>query len=208
MWDGGNQWSAWTAYISFFRHVAKLPLDYSKWEHYEQAAVHSGPRLMHREFCIVSDRPELLTVDTENRPHSDTGPFCRWRDGTALYAVHGARVPAWIIEKPERITAKIIMKESNAEIRRIMIDRMGAESFLRSAGAKRVQSDDFGTLYRVEIPDDEPLQMVEVENSTAEPDGSFKRYMIRVPPHVDTAHDAVAWTWGLTEKQYAPALET
>jgi hypothetical protein len=208
MWDGGNQWSGWVAYISFFRYVAKLSIDYSKWEHYEKAAIHSGPRVMHREFCIVSDRPELLLVDEQNRPHSLTGPFCRWRDGTALYAVHGVRVPGWIIERPERITIKRIVEEGNAEIRRVMIEKIGAEKFLREAGAKRVQADDFGTLYRVEFEGDEPLQMVEVENSSPELDGSFKKYMIRVPPQITTAHEAVAWTWGLTRKHYAPAVET
>src|SRR5206468_2872627 len=96
LWNGGNQWSSWPAFLSFFRHVAGLPLDYSHWTHYERLATY-GPRVMHADFCLVCERPVLLTVDTENRPHNDQGPFCRWRDGTALYAVHGVRVPWWVI---------------------------------------------------------------------------------------------------------------
>ena len=46
---------------------------------------------MHEQFCIVSERPIVLTVDLESRPHNDTGPFCLWRDGTALYAGAGRR---------------------------------------------------------------------------------------------------------------------
>jgi len=46
MWQGGNQWSAADSYIAFFRHVAKLPLDYSRWSHWETASMHSGPRIM------------------------------------------------------------------------------------------------------------------------------------------------------------------
>jgi hypothetical protein len=50
--------------------------------------------------------------------------------------------------------------------------------------------------------------MVEVRNSTPEPDGSVKHYWLRVPPHCKTASKAVAWTFGLSVKDYAPKRET
>ena len=133
MWDGGNQWSGWPAYLSFFRHVAKLALDYSTWRHYEALAVLAGPRIMHAEFCMISERPEVLTVDEQHRPHSLTGPFCRWRDGSALYSVHGVRVPAYVIERPHSITIADIEAERNAEVRRAMVDRYGLARYVKDA---------------------------------------------------------------------------
>ena len=51
--------------------------------------------------------------------------------------------------------------------------------------------------------------MLEVENSTPEPDGSYKRYFLRVPPEVRTPREAVAWTFGFdAEGDYAPASES
>jgi len=50
--------------------------------------------------------------------------------------------------------------------------------------------------------------MVRVVNATAEPDGSFKDYFIRVPPSMQTVREAVAWTFGKTAADYAPATET
>lgn len=94
MWQGGNQWSSYDACLSFFQDVAKLPIDWSNYRHWRALAELSGPRIMHPDFCMISDRPELLLVDNNNRPHSEDGPFCRWRDGTALYSHHGTRVPA------------------------------------------------------------------------------------------------------------------
>lgn len=208
MHNGGNQWSGWAAYLSFFRHVSQLPLDYSKWQHYEAAAELGGPRYMHEEFCIVSERPEVLTVDARNRPHSDSGPFCRWRDGSALYSVHGVRVPWWVIEQPELLTPKRIDEERNAEVRRLMIERLGAERYLLEGGSVKVHEDDCGELYRKELAGDEPLVMVRVVNSTPEPDGSRKKYMLRVPPTVQTAREAVAWTFDMPPEQYRPELET
>ena len=208
MWHGGNQLSAWVSFISFFRHVTKLPVDYSKWQHWETLAEVSGPRIVHPEFCMISDRPELLTVDSENRPHNDTGPFCRWRDGSALYAVHGVRVPWWIVEHPERITFENIESESNAEVRRVMTEKYGAARYIMDSGAVEIERDDYGTLYRKDVPGDEPIVMVNVVNSTPEPDGSFKDYFLRVPPGITTAHEAVAWSFGKTSETYAPMIET
>jgi hypothetical protein len=50
--------------------------------------------------------------------------------------------------------------------------------------------------------------MVRVLNSTDEADGSKKPYWLRVDPSLTTARAAVAWTFGLTAEQYAPAVET
>src|SRR5262249_27815040 len=125
MWQGGNQWSAWDSYLSFFRHVAKLKINYSKYNHWEQLALHSGPRLMHKEICMISARPEVLKVDEQNRPHCENGPFCKWPDGTALYAWHGIRIPCWWIEDKESLTPEIALRWENVEQRRAACELLG-----------------------------------------------------------------------------------
>jgi hypothetical protein len=231
MWQGGNQWSAYDSYLSFFRHVARLPIDYSAWEHWETLSLHSGPRIMHPDFCMISDRPEILMVDGEHRPHRDDGPFCRWRDGAALYSVHGVRVPAWVIEQPEKLTEQHIEDETNAEVRRVMLDRFGLARWLTETGTTVVSEAPAdhpikglrsARLLRREVADDEVIVMVDLLNSTPEPDGSTKRYQLRVDPN---AYDgragtnvlaAVASTWRGPDGalmfarpgDYAPEIET
>jgi hypothetical protein len=163
---------------------------------------------MSPDFCIVSDRPEVLLVDDQNRPHCDNGPFCKWRDGSSLYAVHGVRVPAYVIEYPNHITVERIEAESNAEVRRVMIERYGLDRYLLDAHAQKVHEDDFGVLYRKDVKDDEPIVMVKVVNSTPETTGEFKDYFLRVPPNITRAKEGVAWTFGKTEAEYQPALES
>ena len=85
----------------------------------------------------------------------------------------------------------------------------GAAAFMRDASAKRLDHDErYGTLWRRNIPEDEPIVMVEVMNSTPSSDGSFKRYWLRVPPTMTTAREAVAWTFNVPAEQYAPEVET
>jgi hypothetical protein len=204
-WNGGNQWSGYAAFLSFFRHIAQLPLDYTRWQHYETAAELSGPRYMHAEFCLVSERPTRLLVDAQHRPHCEDGPFCTWADGTALWAWHGVRVPPRVILG--RFTVTDIQAEDNAEVRRAMIERMGWDRYLRETHAVPVHCDRFGDLYRITIEEAE-VGVVVVTNSTPELDGTYKRYALLVPAEHQTAHAAVASTFGLTAQEYAPAQET
>ena len=95
-----------------------------------------------------------------------------------------------------------------------MIERYGQSRYLLDSGAAMIHQDEFGTLYKKEIPGDEPIVMVKVVNSTPEPERGpngeavFKDYFLRVPPTMTKARQAVAWTFDITPRRYAPAIET
>ena len=213
LWAGGWYWGgAWT---SFFREVCHLELPGDTWDRaraYEgtiQSACWWWP---HRRFVMVCERPvaihrELTNPDVErgwgsHRLHCDDGPAVVWPDGWGVWAWHGVRVPQHVIDRPDTITAADVLAEPNAEVRRVMVERMTPERFLADADARPVQQDDYGKLWRIDLPDDEPLVMVELENSTVEPDGSTKTYYIRVSPQCQTALEAVAWSFDLKPDDY------
>jgi hypothetical protein len=201
---GGNQWSGWTAYLSFFRHVAQLPLDYSKWDHFEVASVHSGPRYMHAKFCIVSDRPTVLKVDDQNRPHCEDGPFCQWSDGSALYAWHGTYVPAsWILNK-ENLDPNIALTHSNIEQRRAAAEIIGMKKVLELLQPTVIDRDDpeIGTLLEVDLPDAPKSRFLKVKC------GTKRDFVLSVPQTVRTAKEANAWTYGLTAEEFDVEIRT
>jgi len=137
-----------------------------------------------------------------------SGPAIQYPDGWEIYAVHGVRVPENIINKPLEITTSRIDEQRNTEIRRVMIDIYGQSRYLQDSGAKLLATDRFGKLWKKDLSDDEPIVMVEVKNSTPEPDGSIKDYFIRVPPSMATPQEAVAWTFNLPKDEYNPLVET
>jgi len=128
-------------------------------------------------------------------------------------------VPAFAVVKPEWITVKHIADEENAEVRRVLIERYGLTRYLLDSGAQKIAEDEFGEVYRTELPGDEPLVMVKVINSTPEPDGSRRPYFLRVHPEMRvlgkdglgdpqavTPLNAVASTFGMTGEQYLKRL--
>jgi len=128
-------------------------------------------------------------------------------DGYGFYAWHGVCVPERIIMQPETITVQGIVTETNAEIRRVMMFRYGLDRALLDLGAKLLQSDGYGDLYQI-ILDGQAQKFVRVVNGTPEPDGTYKDYVIPVWADVETAHEAVARTYGRTIAAYAPELRT
>lgn len=132
-------------------------------------------------------------------PETLSGIRLRWR---------GVPVTAQIAFFPETLNGSQILAERNAELRRVMIERVGFEKFLAEVKAEVLHTDrDRGgerKLLRVSLADDEPIVIVSVHcPSTA------RQYLVRVPPTMLTCHQAVAWTAGFDDPDdYAPVEET
>ncbi|WP_425580990.1 DUF6745 domain-containing protein [Streptomyces thermoalcalitolerans] len=162
----------------------------------------------YEKTVVICERPVELHRDEAGRLDRADGPALAYPDGFALYAWHGMPVPAEFLAELAELTPRRIQEEENAELRRVMLEHYGYDRFLKESGAQPVHRDETGVLWRIELEGDEPLVMVEVVNSTPEPDGTHRTYWLRVPPHTRTAREGVAWTFGLEEAEYAPEKET
>ncbi|HIN67436.1 MAG TPA: hypothetical protein EYM95_22575 [Candidatus Obscuribacterales bacterium] len=150
-----------------------------------------------------------IARDMRRRVSNLNGPAIVFADGYKVFAVNGIETPRRFLEHPETLTVRDIDLEVNVEKRRGLIELYGASRYLHDAGAKLLQSDEYGELYQIEIHNDEPLTMVKVKNSTIEPDGTYKDYFLRVPPNTQTAREAVAWTFNIDNPdEYSPLQET
>lgn len=157
---------------------------------------------------VLADRPTELHRDDLGRLHRGGGPALAWADGFALHAWRGEALTAEFSAKMGSATATEIRKEPNAELRRMLLEHFTYERFVAESGAEPVQHDEAGRLWRIELAGDEPVVMVEVVNASPEPDGSFNTYWLRVPPETRSAKAGVAWTFGMTEAEYQPLIQT
>jgi hypothetical protein len=212
------------AFASFFRDVCDLELPGDLWERArarEETAQSGCCWYPHRDFLIVSERPReihrewvsapVARARTSYRLHRTDGPAMSWPDGWGFYAIHGHRVPAWMVEHPERITFLQIEREPNAELRRRMLDRYGWARYIADSDARIVDRVSMNhsilglrgarLLSKILPGELEPIVYLEMLNSTPEPDGTYKRYLERIDPNAyggmagRSCHAAMASRW-------------
>ena len=147
----------------------------------------------------VSSWIEVAGSGLTELPKQLAGARLRWR---------GVLVNEMTAFHPEQLTSKIVLKERNAERRRVMIERMGFDRFMREAHAEKLDADrDPGgarELLRVPMTGDEDIVCLSCNcPSTA------RHYLLRVPPTMKTCHQAAAWMAGFDDpKLYKPVKET
>jgi hypothetical protein len=123
---------------------------------------------------------------------------------TARLFWHSVPIDARIAFQPETISAREVLNEPDAELRRVLLAQMGYERFVREADAQEIDCDmDAGSirrLLRIELPRDEPfVGLVVIDPVTA------RQSVLRVPPEMQTCQQAAAWMAGLEEiENYRP----
>lgn len=149
-------WAGSESYLTAARDILGLRLpEHEKYAPWEQAAIHGGPRVMHPDFCIVSDFPEHISVDAENRPHNENGPSHRWRDGWTLYHWHGVKVPAHWIEDKENLDPAEVLRAENVEQRAAGAAIIGWAKMAEALDRKVLDGDpstDLGALVELTLP--------------------------------------------------------
>jgi hypothetical protein len=158
----------------------------------------------HRHIICV---PSPALFVEHHALHRADGAAIAWPSGERYWFWNGIEVPRWIIKTPEQIKPAHIWNEPNLELRRCLVDRFGAERLVRELGAKLAAEDQYGRLWRCPVGEN-VFAVVEVENGTAEADGTRRRYWLRVPPGMRTPREAVAWTYGLQAQEYELAART
>lgn len=119
----------------------------------------------------------------------------------------GVRVSDRIAFGSESLTGQEILNLDNVELRRIAIERLGYERFIEQVGGliRDRDRDAGGDRQLVYIPfeDDEPLMVLKVIcPSTAH------THVLRVPPAMETCHQAAAWIAGFDNPdEYQPLIE-
>lgn len=127
------------------------------------------------------------------------GFVLRWR---------GVQVSDRIAFESQSITGQDILNTENVELRRVLIERLGYETFLQQVGGLVRDRDwDAGgerQLVCIPFDDDEPLTILKV---TCPSTGHL--HVLRVPPYMRSCRQAAAWVAGFDNPDdYHPLIET
>jgi len=111
------------------------------------------------------------------------------------------RLHALINDK--ELTAQDILKIRNSAVRRICLEELGYARFLSQIEHEIIDKDGEYELVRVDWHKrEESICLVKVKCSST---GAY--YTLRVPPHMETVKQAVAWTFHMKKNEYNPLEE-
>ncbi len=194
-------WAAWVCYLSAGRDILGLKLkEHENFKAYEDCAINGGFRVLHKEFCLVSDFPEFIKVDDQNRPHSEIGASHRWRDGWELFHWHGVVITKeWVTGK--KPTASEALNWPNLEQRRAACEIVGWANILKELDAKVIDADEdpeIGTLLECDLPDSGKERFLQVKCATG------RDFCLHVPNEMKTALEAQAWMFQVDVKDFIP----
>jgi len=196
--QGAYQWgqmdSYWISFYLFCRDV--VGVEYSEKDSetldlWSEIAQSCGWWWPYEGVCFVSDRPLAVHWEDDRDPpriHNPNGPAVEYRDGFKVYAIRDIRVEPRIIENPETITFEEILRERNAEIRRVLLRQYGEERFVNDSRVKMFAQDEEGILYSID-GEDIDFMLLKVINSTPEPDGSLKPYFLTTFTSTETTRE-------------------
>jgi hypothetical protein len=150
-------------------------------------------------WLTVNDAIDVANTGLTELPQSQSNLRLIWR---------GVEVNARVAFHPEQITVQEVFAQRNSEVRRVMLERIGWERFLREAKPRLRHNDkDPGgerRLFHVSLPDREDLLVLNMSCPS-----TGRNYFIRVPPRVNTCHEAAAWIAGFENPdEYEPLVET
>jgi len=109
----------------------------------------------------------------------------------------GIFVPEKVWRNPEKLTPQDLIKETNLEVRRIMLNTMGNKKFFRLSNARLLHRYADYQLYRVVVAN---LPAIHILCCVCPSTG--REYFLRVPPTINDALEAVAWTFAETKESY------
>lgn len=220
----GSQEASWISFYKFMKEVVGIK-NLDKLDKYSEI-LKLGWCLFYDEMAIVCKKPLFIKMEN-NLLHCATGPAIAYGDGTKFYYYKGIDMGdhTFAIDTPEKITVDHITKEQNQEVKRVLLEIFGYERYITESGAQLLHEDTFRNspvkFYRIKLNKNSRNEEITVDgvlviNSTAEPDGTFKKYFIKVEPNkYKRAVEALASTFRrrsgevLTEEEYRlVAIET
>ena len=159
------------------------------------------------KICLVCDRPLHIRFDSANELHAEGEPAIAFADGYSLYFHHGVKLPEEYGKvHPDRWQAEWLLSEENAELRRLLIQRIGYDRICQELEVRELDSWQEYTLLSIDFDDDfdddgnaKPIYLLKM---TCPSTGFI--HALRVPPDLESAQEAIRWVnWAIDPEEFS-----
>lgn len=195
---GNGYDSGWTACCDYFQRIGiidKGEYDFDKWRDF---ILKSGifATCLYENVAFVCIKPCKVNRNENGDLHSEKEMAIYWRDGYGEYFLNGVSVEENIAITPvDKLDPKLILTEKNAEVRREIVRRIGAERLCQKLGSKVIDMQDNYELITIDLQDGRHRPYLKMINP------SIGTYHIEgVHPECKTVNDALNWRNQCNEK--------
>ncbi|MEG5064150.1 hypothetical protein QUB33_11050 [Microcoleus sp. B3-A4] len=166
----------------------------------KQLLEHCGWIVPFEKICLVCDRPLHIRFDSANELHAEGEPAIAFADGYSLYFHHGVKLPKKYGKVHSDLwQAEWLLSESNAELRRVLIERIGYDRICQQLQAVKLDTWQEYTLLKIDNADVEPIYLLKM---TCPSTGHI--HALRVPPDVRSAKEAIRWVnWDIDPEEFS-----
>ncbi len=189
--------------IDYCVSVLNWKCDEKKWKALESLVTNCGWVYFFEKTCVICHRPTKLLFDEENRLHGEGEAAIEFLDNYQIFAYQNVILP----EKygrfhPHQWQPYWLLSETNAELRRVLIQGIGYGRICQELGAIELDSWREYTLLKINSDVDvEPIYLLKMICPST---GHI--HVLRVPPTMKTAREAISWTnWGVDPEEFSVA---
>jgi len=114
---------------------------------------------------VFTEKPVEIHRNAQFRLHNFDGPALHYADGFELYRFNGVTVPKEYADtKADAFTKEQILKETNADIRREIVRKIGIAKAIEILGAKTIDSENGYELLSIELGDNRTRPFLKMKN--------------------------------------------
>ena len=130
----GQHDASWLGYYDYCKTVCGLGEETYKLGGLWQIAQNAGWLLPFNKLCWVSERHCKLHRNPDGQLHNDEEMALAYPDGWGIYALNGVLMqPEHVLTRAEDLDPGLILSETNVDIRRELLRKIGIERFLVKA---------------------------------------------------------------------------
>jgi hypothetical protein len=199
----GQHDGAYLALFDYFRTACGFETQTEQLRGQWEEAQSAGWYLPHEHVCWVSERPKFLHLNNRNRLHCNNGPAMEYPDGWSIYALNGVVMKSVYVMTPaERLDPVDILKESNVDIRRELLRKLGIPRMISYGKEIDRQGNyrliDMSAIFRGSWIDYAPYLLMQ------SPSVDGAQHMEGVSPECRTVEQAINWRASEVAKNWDP----
>lgn len=185
----GQFWAGWVSFYEFMR--VEVGIVYANMDAYNavKSCIKYGMIFPLDEVIVVCQPPTIIKTNS-NGLHCEDGVALSYNGDNEIYALNGVLMTKdYVLTPAEQITPEQIFRETNVEVRRELLRKVGIERIIDQVPHKILDTQGNYELYSLDLCDEvKDARYLKMTNPSI---GCF--HMEGVEPDISTVSDALKW---------------